>query len=100
MKVYIAVLTLAFSLFVGIAKADACSPESIVGEVLTKQRNISGGQFYVTSPVLKGSPSGQIYEVQFSSVYSDGSGEVGSVEVQLATCKIVKFNVVSSFLLK
>lgn len=100
MKSYIAVLMFVFSLFAGFAKAEACSPENVVENILTKQRNISGGQFYIASPIIKDSPSGQVYEVQFSSIYSGGSGEIGSIEVQLATCKVVKFNVVSSLLVK
>jgi hypothetical protein len=100
MKSYIAVLMFAFSLCAGFAKAEACSPENVVGDILTKQRNMSGGHFYVTSPRIKDSPAGQVYEIQFSSVFSDGSGEIGSIEVQLTTCKVVKFNVLSSLLLK
>lgn len=100
MKSYIAVLMFAFSLCAGFAKAETCSPENVVRDILTKQRNISGGQFNVASPSIKDSPSGQVYEIQFASVFSDGSGEIGSIEVQLTTCKVVKFNVVSSFLLK
>lgn len=62
-----------FSLFAGFAKAETCSPENIVGDILAKQRNLSGGQFYIASPVIKDSPSGQVYEVQFSSIHSDNS---------------------------
>lgn len=97
---YSAFLMLSVCLFTGFANAETCNPEKVVEEILTKQRSLSGGQFYTALPSLKDSSSGQVYEVQFSSFYGDGSGEIGSIEVQVVTCKVAKFQVVSSSVVK
>lgn len=100
MKRSMAVLVFTVSFFSMFSKAETCSPESTVENLLKKQRSISGGQFYVTSPIIKNASSGQVYEFQFSSIFSDGSGEIGAIEVEMTTCKLAKFSVVSTVLVK
>ena len=100
MKFFCSFLFVAFFLSIG-AKAETCYPSKIVTDLLIKQRNMAGGEFYVTSPISKETSSGMTYEYKFSSVdQNNGFGDIGSVEVHSKTSKIVKFNSESSILLK